>query len=382
MPHFSEDTVIFNALTPSITDMSKVYRVLEKFFQDKKAIDTSDRFGLVVFRDDGPDNLDEFTLEPKHILNALKTLEPELDKARIAGGIFRSLSFIIQVFKTISEKCFRVIILTDAGTHPLPKEFLTNLNEIIDNVFVFPCIIDIVRINVEDKKQNSILLSLAKRSGGNLHKIKNVDSLSFIMDILAKKKEISSNSIVSGQKAVIHKKKQEFFENLAEKLIFMKTEETCSICHERDKRFFVQCPSCLTTVHRKCFAAWAKNSNIGIHHIFRCHQCYYLVKLDEEYVQKVQKETDTKPKSRLHGFQKWLEELESRQGPVLRHTIDPFEEKTQLFKLKIKQNKATGNITDMASIARRREVKNIFCVNCGSLISSLHTECPNCYFPV
>jgi len=326
--------------------------------------------------------LDEFTLEPKHVLNALKKLESELGKARIAGGIFKSLSFIIQVFKTISEKCFRVIILTDAGTHPLPKEYLTNLNEIIDNVFVFPCIIDIIRINVEDKKQNSILLSLAKRSGGNLHKVKDINSLSFIMDILVKKKEISSKTIVSGQKAPIHKKKHEFFENIAEKLIFMKTEETCSICFKRDRKFFVQCPSCLTTVHRKCFAAWAKNSHIGIPHIFRCHKCYYLVKLDKDYVQKVRKSAEVKPKSRLHGFQKWLEELESRQGPELKHTIDPFEEKTDLFKLKIKQKKTTGSITNTASAARRREVKNIFCVNCGSLISSLHAECPNCYFPV
>ena len=129
------------------------------------------------------------------------------------------------------------------------------------------------------------------------------------MKILAKKKDISAKSIVSGKRAQIHKKKHDFYENIAENLIVLNSEETCSICFKKDTDEFVQCPSCLTAVHKKCFAAWAKNTHIGIPHIFRCHKCYYLVKLDKEYIREAQKSAKIKPKSRLHGFQKWLEEL-------------------------------------------------------------------------
>ena len=134
----SEDTLIFNALTPDITNMETVYQAIEEFCNIKKKADPSERFNIILFQEDGPNYLEDFTLNPENILIALKSLEPILVKANVAGGIFVALTFIIQVFKKISEKCFRLIILTDSGSLKIPKSYIPALQDLIDSVHTFP----------------------------------------------------------------------------------------------------------------------------------------------------------------------------------------------------------------------------------------------------
>ena len=64
----SEDTIIFNALTPGVSDFSAVYDSLEEFFQKKQSIDHNDRFNLVVFTKTGPKYLEDFTLNSDYVL--------------------------------------------------------------------------------------------------------------------------------------------------------------------------------------------------------------------------------------------------------------------------------------------------------------------------
>jgi len=142
----SEDCLIFYALTPEITKLRQVYNIIGDFMQSKQSIDPSDRFNLIWFQDDGPNYLDHFTFDSEYILKTLKSLGKNITKANIAGGIFIAITFIIEVFKKISEKFFRLLILVDDGAYEIPDEYLPALEELIKKVKDMPFFIDIVLI--------------------------------------------------------------------------------------------------------------------------------------------------------------------------------------------------------------------------------------------
>ncbi len=100
----SEDCLIFYSLTPEVTKLKQVYSSLEEFMKKKQANDLSDRFNLIVFEKDGPYYLEDFTFDSDYILKHLKSTSNDFGKSNIAGGIFIAITFIIEVYKKISEK--------------------------------------------------------------------------------------------------------------------------------------------------------------------------------------------------------------------------------------------------------------------------------------
>ena len=100
----SEDVLIFNGLTPKLTKMSRIYEALADFMIKKQATDMSDRFNFISFQEHGPSYLDHFTFDPEIVLKSLKSFEGMTARANLAGGIFVAISFIIDVYKKISQK--------------------------------------------------------------------------------------------------------------------------------------------------------------------------------------------------------------------------------------------------------------------------------------
>ena len=100
----SEDCLIFYGLTPKKSKSSVVFEIISGFMNRKQAIDPSDRFNFIAFRDDGPNYLDNFTLDPSIVLKTMKSFDKKIARANLAGGIFVAVTFIIDVFKKISEK--------------------------------------------------------------------------------------------------------------------------------------------------------------------------------------------------------------------------------------------------------------------------------------
>ena len=142
--------------------MEPIYNALKHFFETKKSIDYSSRFNIILFQEDGPNYLESFTLNAENILIALKSLEPIIVKANIGGGIFVAVSFIIDVFKKVSEKTFRLIILTDSGTPIIGKLYMPVLQNLINQVKDMPFFIDIIRLNIDDVDEDKKLMDLAK----------------------------------------------------------------------------------------------------------------------------------------------------------------------------------------------------------------------------
>ncbi|TXT60535.1 MAG: hypothetical protein BAJALOKI2v1_100082 [Promethearchaeota archaeon] len=380
----SEDTIIFNALTPEITQMDYVYESIEEFCKFKKEKDRSDRFNIIIFQDDGPNYLEDFTLNPEHILIVLRSLEPVMIQANVAGGIMTAITFIIDVYKKISEKVFRLIILTDSKSKRIPEKYIPVLEHLIDKVKDMPFFIDIIRIEVDEPEEDKKLMNLANRCHGNIHEINDIRGLTSIMEVLSLKREIPEESFLQGNQYVIPKENRSFYENLADNLLPLETNEiSCSICFQEDEKEMVKCPRCETAAHKVCWANWASSSNIGIPNVFRCPNCYNLIRLDKRFVemvkyQKIVGRTDIK----IEGLslQEYLESLEAEGNPKVVKAEDPMALPNNGNGL-IARDLGKLEITHKASGEEKRYEK-VWCTNCNKMISTRYKFCPNCKTPV
>ncbi len=362
--------------------MREVYNTLQAFFELKKSLDPSVRFNFILFKESGPNFLESFTIDPEIVLNALKDLEPEIVRANVAGGIFSALTLITEVFKEIPDKCFRLIVLTDSGSIKIPMPYLMQLQELIDKVFTFPFFIDVVRFNIDDTEEDKKLMSLAKMCKGFIHEINSMDSLPDILEVLAIKRDIPLDAMRFQENNKKPKFNLSFYEDVAENVIPVEEKVTCPICQEKksDEKMF-QCPSCLSIIHEICGAQWAKESHIGISHIFRCHHCYYLLKLDRNFVLDVQSgKIPKKKKVKKVGFPAFLEKHNLVLKPQIKNVEDPMgvillkPVDTMHFPMQSRKKETVS--------PRNKDLKVIFCINCGRIITSSYKECPTCSFPL
>ncbi len=372
----SEDCLIFYALTPEITKLRQVYNIIGDFMQSKQSIDPSDRFNLIWFQDDGPNYLDNFTFDPEYISKTLKSLGKYVTKANIAGGIFIAITFIIEVFKKISEKFFRLLILVDDGAYEIPDEYLPALEELIKKVKDMPFFIDIILMGSPYSNQAQKLLKLANISNGELFGIKNVKDLHPILTELSEKKRVSEPSFVKQKLRMILPDNQPFYINLADNPIPVNNIATCSICFHKDDQGIVKCPSCDTPAHEVCWAQWADTSSIGISHVFRCHNCFNILKLDKDYIRDVRAGKIptiaelTKMKKR--NIIEYLHEIESKSEPKVVHTEDPMAVEIRgMVEARKPQPKEEIKI---------KKVSVHICPNCSKIMMGDRKNCPSCGF--
>ena len=379
----SEDTLILFALTPGITIMTPVYNALTLLGNLKKDADPSSRFNIIFFQEDGPNYLENFTLNADHMVMALKSLEPVIVKGNVGGGIFLGISIIIEVFKKVSEKSFRLIILTDSGTPKIEKLYVPVLETMIDQIKGMPFFIDIVRIDVEDQEEEAKMMRFAALCDGSINRINDIYSLPSLLEILAWKRKVSHENITNRNHYVIPIENQQFYINLADTPQEVKKPETCSICFKKDYNAMVKCPNCGIVTHKICWAQWAEDSSIGISHIFRCHNCYNLIKLDKRFIEKVKlaksvKEAKILPQKDLSDIKEYLESLETENGPNVVHIHDPMGIPAEEF-IENKLNMPDESLDNQKTSENEEEVRFILCPHCFKMITNQYKRCPNCH---
>ncbi|MFX1275575.1 MAG: hypothetical protein ACFFBP_04015 [Promethearchaeota archaeon] len=372
----SEDILIFFGLTPNkIKKLSPISDTLAKFMTQKQSIDPSDRFNFIAFQEMAPSYLDHFTLDPTIVLNTLKSMEKELTRANLAGGIFVAITFIIEVYKTISQKNFRLIILCDDGSYKIPSQYLPVLQNLIDKVKNIPFFIDIIHINGYDLEESKKLASLAASTKGKYFEISKLKDLESILLTLTEKKYIRVEPSYAKKEPLILKENQPFYINLADDPIPINTLETCAICFKKSERGVVQCPKCETKTHKSCWAQWAKTSHIGIPHVFRCHICYNILKLDEKYVDDVQSGVipteEQLQEIEKRDIVKYMKDLETKEKPKMVHVEDPMAIMSEKMD-EIRQNK-----TDKKR-KKKSNIKVVICPICSNITTNLRQKCPTC----
>lgn len=323
----SEDTLLFVGLTPSVIRLKKIYKYLVEFAEIKQSIDLSDRFNVILFEKNGPIYLNDFTFEFENILDLMKEHEKDLVRANIAGGVFVACTFIIDVFKKISDKAFRLIILIDKGSLNIPDHYIPVLIDLLDKVKGMPFYIDIIRIATDDPQGDLTLMKIAERTNGNLHEVKTPKELMGVLAKLADKKSPPEQAFYEEtSKSIITEENEAFFEHLADDPKILVTLETCAICFKKDDRTVVECPNCKTKTHMDCWAHWAKTSNIGIPSVFRCHQCFNLLKLDKNFVDIVQTGAAPPPEweEPKVDLVQYLQEIEAKNKPQPVQIQDPL----------------------------------------------------------
>jgi len=329
--HRSEDTLIFYGLSPKKTKIGAVQKALKQFFDKKKSMDSSDRFNIIFFKESAPHYLEDFTLNSDHILNTLKSFKKKIVDANIGGGIFVAITFIIDVFKRIGEKCFRLIVLTDEGSSKISKQLVPVIENLIEKVKDMPFFIDAITISKSETNEDLELTRLAKMCGGNVNLIYDVSFLANELELLASKKDLNPDrgldeSKLKDEIKPIPYEHQPFYENLAEDPIEIKEGETCSVCFKADSGM-IMCSKCNSIVHKTCWSQWAKTSHIGMVNVFRCHNCYNLLKIDRDFVNMVQRgEVPSIEEIEIEvlDLQTYLEGLETEDGPQIIEVEDTF----------------------------------------------------------
>ncbi|MFX1429162.1 MAG: hypothetical protein ACFFCY_03230 [Promethearchaeota archaeon] len=324
----SEDCLIFYGFSPETTKFRQVYNAISDFMKNKSKVDPSSRFNFVLFLHDGPNYLNHFTLDPEYVLKTLKSLQDDIIKANTFGGIFLALSLLIETFKKTSEKLFRLLVLMDESAYRIPPDQFPIIEKLVKDLRNLPFYIDIISIETNNHEENDKLHKIATSCNGEFYQIKSVQDLKPLLNELAIKKFKMEYLHSRYKLKIAHKEAYAFFLSLADNPKAINEHAHCSICFQEDIEGILQCPSCGTFAHKICWAQWAVSSIIQVPHIFRCHNCFYLLKLDKIFVFNVQI-GKIPPVTKLNNIKKkdindYLKELESKIEPKIIKSEDPM----------------------------------------------------------
>ena len=207
--------------------------------------------------------------------------------------------------------------------------------------------------------------------------IKNLKGLSPILAELSEKKYVSEPSFVKQKIRMILPDNQPFYINLADEPPRVDGITTCSICFNKDDEGIVKCPSCDTPAHKVCWAQWADSSSIGISHVFRCHNCFNILKLEKDYLHDVRAGKIptiaelTKMKKR--NIIEYLHEIESKSEPKVVQTEDPMA-------VEIRAMVETKKSQPKEQARRRKKPSVKICPNCSKIMMGDKKNCPSCGF--
>jgi ribosomal protein L40E len=364
----SEDLMVLFGVHPSTTNVDAVIKEVHKMFSIKQQIDATDRFNFIAFEANGPLYYEDFLFEPDYIIDALKDMKESLVPANISGGIMVAITFIIDVFKLVGGKCFRLIVIVDRSAPPIAN--LEVIQSLMNNVLDFPFFIDFVLINFTDPRQELKLMRWAKKNKGEVYFAKSAKEIGKALQSLSEKKEIRKTE---GDKYYITPENEPFFANLADDLWVVDESELdnrrCQICGD-PKGELIKCPKCDPVVHGDCMAQWAKMSNIGIPQVFRCMNCYNLLRLPKDFVMDVQSGKYKRPiEVKAVDQTELLRQKESSIKPKLKQGQDP------LAGMPAEDDGWGDNNYIMQNDA---DLEIQFCLQCGALNFPESIKCSKC----
>jgi uncharacterized C2H2 Zn-finger protein len=189
--------------------------------------------------------------------------------------------------------------------------------------------------------------------------------------------------LIEGKYYAIPEENHPFYVNLAEDLLQVETNDMCSICFQKINQGLVKCPKCGIVTHKICWAQWAIDSNIGIPHVFRCHKCFNLIRLEKDFVEKVKlakikQMANVLPVKSVSDIQNYLESLETSVGPKIIRVKDPMGNLggtlSRIDVEKIKKQETKVEISE-----ENNEIKFFLCPHCFKMISNQYERCPNCH---
>ncbi len=366
-PQKSEDLLVLFACHPSTSNVKKIVKALESMFEMKKQNDSTDRFNFIAFQQNGPVYFEDFLFDYSYITDTLMDIKDTLVPANIAGGIMIAVTFIIDVFKIVGDKVYRLLIVTDQSARPLRNTEV--LNNLVGKVLDLPFYVDIVRFNTDIPSEDLKFIKFAKKNNGNVSYAEGYKNLRELLVSLGHKKEVPKN-VLNEKSYHISEENLPFFENLAQGLWVVDSAEKinaiCQICRQSEGEL-VKCPKCDSISHADCLAQWAKMSNIGAPNLFRCMNCFNLLKLPRDFIEDVQSGKYQRSIEVHKSDQtKILLEKEKESSPQLQQGQDPLGGMPESYQ------------DEEYSFKDDADLQIQFCENCGTLNLPEALRCSNC----
>ncbi|MFX0099583.1 MAG: hypothetical protein ACFFCS_08375 [Candidatus Hodarchaeota archaeon] len=284
----SEDTIIALDFEPKNVKMKQIKTVLKQFFHKKTAADSSDRYNLVLFRGN-PSYLEDFTFKTDYILSLIDEELASANTVPVESCIFMALTFIIEVYKNVGNKFFRIIIITDQDMKPVMTEFM--VKDLLAITKEMPVYIDILRLNVKEEKdenKDKLATIINWSKGGELIYLPKIKKLEEEMLHLADKKYNEEDDVFEEVKEIkIPDEHSSFYEEISKdpKMLEDKSLQ-CMACFKPGLMY--ECPHCNNVkMHEDCWAHWSSSSNIGVRNVFRCPICFGLLKLPRGFIEEI-----------------------------------------------------------------------------------------------
>jgi hypothetical protein len=366
----SEDTLIFMALSPEVTNINTILDAVTQFAKDKQQKDSTDRFNLITFMENGPVYFEDFSYNYDYLISTMRQYIPKMAEQNVAGGVMVAITFIIDVFKLVGGKCFRLIILTDKNTPNCRN--IEVVQDLINRVIEFPFFIDVVRIGTSDPREDLKYLKMARSTSGEVYYSKNEKETTKVLLELSRKKTVSKKGFGDGKEFYVEPENEPFFENLAEDVIpLMGSTNECQICREKGNVY--KCNKCGAVSHRECLAQWAKYSNIGIPNLFRCQNCFNLLKLQKDFIEEIQGGKKKKKVESSIFDTDWL----SDQDEKLRKK-DKTSLKMVTGQNPLPQSQCDDSEEENRKVNSNEEVTILWCEKCGKMLTSEYKFCNMC----
>ncbi len=317
----SEDTLVFLAVDSNFTSMDAIVKAMQDFFAHKSSLDPSDRFNIVFFTEKGPMYVEDFTFKWDQLIELLKKNHDQIVNPSFENGLFLALTFILDIYKLVSGKYFRILVIKDGSVPEITKDFL--VNDLIDKVRPMPVFLDVIVLGMYDDPDNEKIQNMINTSkGGKMLSATTFEEFqSMLREAAETKLEIKVGTWEKKPDFKMDPEHKAFFEQLSaslEPVEHITQGMKCTVCFKPTSPVggtdaLVRCPACKTAFHDTCLVSWTNQSNIGIDHVFRCPICFYLINLPEYLVEEVSG-------GHYEGFESFLQEID--QDELLKASDD------------------------------------------------------------
>ncbi len=286
-------------------------KTIKNFVEQKQAIDPKDRTCLAIYGNK-TQMLCEFTNDPEAITKTFTNVDIS-GQGEIEEGLAFAIQQLVKEIRKIGGKVPRIFVVTDDRRSEM-GERLEKIGKLAKGLGIF---IDVAHLG--NPKKDTCMKQLTKLTDGEYAYFNNEKALISAGRGYASKKQLQNESYV----AKVEKKPPPLVSEVAVELrkpslgelkdLMRGTKiEKCQICYQEkcpkcSAHFYScgrYCPSCGRPIHLHCATMWAQKSPEAGENIFRCPNCYFLLRVPRSVVKLMDQETETAPTGAAGGQEK------------------------------------------------------------------------------
>ncbi len=294
---FSEEIIFYLDLLSDFLEKNKLREIIKEFIEEKNTYNKDNTYGVLIFiENDNP----KFLYNQNNSDELIQFFDSNFDsreksESYFENGLFEVLSHIFEKSRSI-ERNFRIIVLTDTPSDR-SEDYHNALYDLLIKAKSFHTSIDIIRVGSEKFYSDDVKLKIisSETHGGSFYCTNLVQFRDTMNSLIKNKQEFN---VISKKETILEEDKL-FFEKLAvdlisldgddEEICLLCNQEVCPICEAYMDEIH-KCYNCGAKFHGCCIGEYALTNNIGFNHLLRCPQCETLLKLDEKFIDILNKE--------------------------------------------------------------------------------------------